>query len=98
MLVAEDVGVIVANGALAHLTRSEMDILLALRDCAPAVMSKERLLAKTNRDITGHDERDLKLVDVWICKLRKKLKPLGVEIVTAWGQGYRLAVNQGETA
>jgi two-component system cell cycle response regulator CtrA len=31
-----------------------------------------------------------KIIDVWICKMRAKLKPFGVEISTRWGQGYYL--------
>jgi len=31
---------------------------------------------------------DPKIVDVIICKLRKKLKPKGVSISTIWGHGY----------
>jgi hypothetical protein len=35
-------------------------------------------------------ETDQKIVDVQICKLRAKLKPLGIEIDTIWSCGYRL--------
>ena len=31
-----------------------------------------------------------KIVDVFICKVRKKLKPFGVVITTVWGRGYAL--------
>ena len=31
---------------------------------------------------------DPKMVDVIICKLRKRLKPHNVEIKTLWGRGY----------
>ena len=31
-----------------------------------------------------------KIVDVFVCKVRKKLRPFGVEILTVWGQGYRI--------
>jgi hypothetical protein len=27
-----------------------------------------------------------KILDVWICKMRKKLKPYGIEIKTRWGE------------
>ncbi len=30
------------------------------------------------------------IIDVFVCKMRKKLKPFGVRICTAWGQGYYL--------
>ncbi|SDC08087.1 two-component system, cell cycle response regulator CtrA [Bradyrhizobium brasilense] len=36
------------------------------------------------------DEAEIKIVDVFICKARKKLKPFNIEIETVWGQGYRL--------
>lgn len=35
-------------------------------------------------------EPEIKIVDVFVCKLRKKLKPFGVSIVTVWGHGYSL--------
>lgn len=37
------------------------------------------------------DEPEIKIVDVFVCKLRKKIEPFGVDIQTVWGQGYRLA-------
>ncbi|GAA2871795.1 DNA-binding response OmpR family regulator [Aminobacter niigataensis] len=37
-----------------------------------------------------NEDPEIKIIDVWICKLRKKLLPLGVKIETVWGRGYRL--------
>ncbi len=37
------------------------------------------------------DDPDIKIVDLFICKLRKKLKPFGIPIETVWGNGYRLS-------
>lgn len=34
---------------------------------------------------------EIKIVDVFICKMRKKLTCHGVDIRTVWGQGYSLA-------
>lgn len=31
-----------------------------------------------------------KIVDVYICKIRKKLKPFGIDIQTVWGRGWVL--------
>jgi two-component system cell cycle response regulator CtrA len=31
-----------------------------------------------------------KIIDVWICKMRSKLKPFEIEISTLWGRGYYL--------
>lgn len=36
------------------------------------------------------DDIEIKIVDVFVCKLRKKLKAFGVEILTVWGSGYSL--------
>ncbi|MEJ6845114.1 helix-turn-helix domain-containing protein [Sinorhizobium fredii] len=37
------------------------------------------------------DEPEIKIVDVFVCKLRKKVARFGISIETVWGQGYRLA-------
>lgn len=34
------------------------------------------------------DEAEIKIVDVFVCKVRRKLKPWKIEISTQWGQGY----------
>lgn len=34
---------------------------------------------------------EIKIVDVYVCKARKKLRRFGVEIETVWGRGYRLS-------
>ncbi|MCV9940937.1 helix-turn-helix domain-containing protein [Boseaceae bacterium BT-24-1] len=37
------------------------------------------------------EEAEIKIVDVFVCKIRKKLKPYGLTIETLWGQGYRIS-------
>jgi hypothetical protein len=39
------------------------------------------------------DPTEIKIVDVFICKLRKKLRPLNIEITTIWGKGYYMPAN-----
>lgn len=34
------------------------------------------------------DEAEIKIVDVFVCRVRRKLKPWKMEISTQWGQGY----------
>lgn len=36
------------------------------------------------------EDPEIKIVDVFICKLRKKVVPFGVDIETVWGRGYTL--------
>lgn len=35
-------------------------------------------------------EPEIKIVDVFVCKIRAKVAPFGIEIETAWGQGYAM--------
>jgi two-component system, cell cycle response regulator CtrA len=78
---------IYANGKPVTLTKKEYQIaeILALRK--GAVLSKEAIL---DHLYGGLDEPNPKIVDVFICKIRKKLHALGVEdfIETNWGRGY----------
>ena len=53
------------------------------------VATKDALMATLYRD-TGRDEAEIKIVDVFICKMRKKLAPFDIEIHTVWGVGYQL--------
>lgn len=53
-------------------------------------ITKEQLhmVIEQNRPTPGQDETNPKMVDVMICKLRKKLRPHDVTIETMWGTGY----------
>lgn len=63
----------------------------------------DAIMAAIYRNL-GKDEADPKIVDVFICKIRKKLRPYGVAIETVWGRGYgipaaqRRAINEGAVA
>jgi two-component system cell cycle response regulator CtrA len=78
---------IFANGKPVTLTKKEYQIaeILALRK--GVVLSKEAIL---DHLYGGLDEPNPKIIDVFICKIRKKLKQLGVNdfIETNWGRGY----------
>lgn len=37
-----------------------------------------------------NEEPDIKIVDVFVCKMRAKLEPFGIEITTMWGTGYAM--------
>lgn len=59
------------------------DLLLARKD---QVVSRAALL-----DVCMSDEdTDIKIVDVNICHIRKRLQGSRYEIETVWGRGYRL--------
>ena len=51
--------------------------------------------------VRGMDEPELKIIDVFICKLRKKLSEANSgdnHIETVWGRGYVLRDPQGAEA
>ena len=79
------------NGRPIHLTSKEYRILelLSLRKGTP--LTKEMLL---NHLYGGMDEPGQKIVDVFMCKLRKKIAKASVRshdyIETFWGRGYAL--------
>lgn len=63
-------------------------------------VTKEQLHStiEQNRPTLGKTETDLKMVDVMICKLRKKLKVYDVGIETMWGLGYLIPSADRERA
>ena len=78
------------DGASVHLTGKEYQMfeLLSLRK--GTTLTKEMFL---NHLYGGMDEPELKIIDVFICKLRKKLsEATGGQnyIETVWGRGYVL--------
>jgi two-component system, cell cycle response regulator CtrA len=78
------------DGRHVHLTGKEYGILELLSLRKGTTLTKEMFL---NHLYGGMDEPELKIIDVFICKLRKKLgNATGGEnyIETIWGQGYVL--------
>ena len=76
------------NGRPLHLTTKEYQILELLTLRMGMTHTKEMIL---NHLYGGMDEPEIKIIDVFICKLRKKLsKTSGGKdyIETIWGRGY----------
>jgi two-component system cell cycle response regulator CtrA len=57
---------------------------------AREIATKDMVMAAVYRSLSK-DEAEIKIVDVFICKIRKKLRPFDIVIDTVWGQGYRIA-------
>jgi len=77
------------NGMRVHLTGKEYQMLELLSLRKGTTLTKEMFL---NHLYGGMDEPELKIIDVFICKLRKKLKAAARDhyIETVWGRGYVL--------
>lgn len=55
------------------------------------IMLREGALLALYGHYTERDMPDQKIIDVFMCKLRKKLAPHGITIETDWGRGYHLS-------
>jgi DNA-binding response OmpR family regulator len=88
-------GIVTVNGLRPQLTAKEYQILEMLTIGNGRIQSKEAIMH--NLYSTPDDEVDIKIVDVFICKLRKKLGYLHADaallIETVWGRGYRIDTN-----
>lgn len=76
---------------LFKLTRLEATVMVPLlkRDeASKASLHSAIQSARATRSPSSIDETDPKMVDVVICKMRKKLREHGVEIKTLWAKGY----------
>lgn len=86
------------NGKRVNVTPKEHQILELLSQRKGMVLSKEAIL---DHLYGGRDEPETKIVDVFVCKLRKKLSLASGGrnyIETAWGRGYVLREPSGPTA
>jgi two-component system cell cycle response regulator CtrA len=85
-----DTRTVESNGAPVHLTGKEYGILELLSLRKGTTLTKEMFL---NHLYGGIDEPELKIIDVFVCKLRKKLSAAcdGENYIeTVWGRGYVL--------
>ena len=85
-----DAKTVEVEGKTVHLTGKEYQMLELLSLRKGTTLTKEMFL---NHLYGGMDEPELKIIDVFICKLRKKLaEATGGQnyIETVWGRGYVL--------
>jgi two-component system cell cycle response regulator CtrA len=85
-----DAKTVESEGKAVHLTGKEYQMLELLSLRKGTTLTKEMFL---NHLYGGMDEPELKIIDVFICKLRKKLSQATEGdnyIETVWGRGYVL--------
>jgi two-component system, cell cycle response regulator CtrA len=81
---------VLVGGLPVHLTGKEYQMLELLSLRKGTTLTKEMFL---NHLYGGMDEPELKIIDVFICKLRKKISEVNrgdSYIETVWGRGYVL--------
>jgi two-component system cell cycle response regulator CtrA len=90
LVVNLDTKTVEVGGARVHLTGKEYQMLELLSLRKRTTLTKEMFL---NNLYGGMDEPEIKIIDVFICKLRKKLASAsdGKDYIeTVWGRGYVL--------
>lgn len=90
-----DTRTVEAAGKPVHLTGKEYGILELLALRKGSTLTKEMFL---NHLYGGMDEPEVKIIDVFICKLRKKIEQATGDnyIETVWGRGYVLRDPEAE--
>lgn len=81
---------VLVNGDPIHLTGKEYATLELLALRRGAMLTKQVIL---DHLYGGMDEPEMKIVDVFVCKVRKKLRDAGLAadlIQTTWGRGYTM--------
>lgn len=73
---------------VARLTKKEAVVAATLAKHGRA--SKASIYHALYGGLSDDEQREPKIVDVFICKVRKKLAPLGIQIDTQWGVGWTL--------
>ena len=90
-----DAKTVQVDGSAVHLTGKEYQMLELLSLRKGTTLTKEMFL---NHLYGGMDEPELKIIDVFICKLRKKLSEAtgdGSHIETVWGAAHAQLVQLG---
>lgn len=93
-----DTRIVEVDGVPVHLTSKEYAILELIAMRKGTVLTKEMFL---NHLYGGIDEPEVKIIDVFVCKLRKKLAEAsgGTNYIeTVWGRGYMLKDNETSKA
>lgn len=72
----------------ASLTATEEKVAQLLRLRSPNVVSKQQVFDLLYAFRSEGETPEIKIVDVYICKIRPKLELLSIKIETAWARGY----------
>jgi len=75
------------DGHPVHFTAKEFGILEALARRAGLVITHTMLM---DHLYGGLDEPEIKIIEIFVCKIRRKLGAAARHLVTHWGRGYAL--------
>lgn len=79
-----------AEGASVKLSPPEFKVVDTLLRAKGRLVTKGALYDMLYDDRADGEDPLIQIIAVWICKIRIKLKPLGLGIKLTWGTGYAL--------
>ncbi|MBO6816531.1 MAG: helix-turn-helix domain-containing protein [Rhizobiaceae bacterium] len=82
-------GILISNGNVVYLSERENEFFAALWEANGRVVSRQNLM-RTVYWMLENEEPHIKIADVLICKIRRKLKQTNIHIETLWRQGYQI--------
>jgi two-component system, cell cycle response regulator CtrA len=71
------------------LTPREADLLIVLFTARLPYSHRDAIMDAMYGGLD--DQANDRIIDVWINKIRKKLKPFGIRVESKWGHGYGLS-------
>lgn len=78
------------------LTPSEVQILRLLV-AREDIVTRQQIMTFFYALRPDVEQPEEKIVDVYVCKVRAKLRPFGLNVETVWGRGYRLSPETRKT-
>jgi len=84
----DEAGIITGQGRAAYLTKTQMEFMMLLRDRFPRVISRDSAMEALY--MGGPDEPEIKIIDVFVCKIRQRIAGIGLDIETFRSRGFRL--------
>ena len=94
ILINPETNDILIDGNLIHFTEKESGIFNALHKRFPDLVTVDGMMDVLYSD--NPEEPFMAIINVYICKMRKKLRGTRVRIKNVWGRGYRLKLESEE--
>lgn len=88
VLIETDSGMVRVGAQSVYLTPKEMEVLARLAEVSPRMLTRDALmdwLYQLDPDGGAHP----KIIDVYVSKIRAKIRPLGLDIETLFWRGWR---------
>ena len=89
--VEPDEPTLVVDGRRVQLTVSEAELMRALMDAAPRVVTRGHIMDRIY-GLEGEEPID-HIISVFICKIKVKIAGTALEIENIWGKGYRAVLD-----